>query len=136
MAAHLARCPGCRREAEGLGRLQALIAPSTAVAEPDWTGFWPGIVRGVDAGRARPVRAAGRRREVRRVALAGAFMAALLAVMIWHSGDSLRMIEGPSALAAAETEYPDGSVMVYSPPGDDMTVIWVFGSDNHTASAI
>ena len=137
LAAHLARCAGCRSEAEGLGHLRGLVASSAALAEPDWTGFWPGVVRGIEASTPLPVRPRSRRHvEARRVAVAGAFVAALLAIVIWHSGDSLRIIEGPSALAAAETEYPDGSVMVYSPPGDDMTVIWVFGPENHAASAI
>src|SRR5207244_11926906 len=54
-AAHLATCGVCQREADGLRRLRALLQQNIAVAEPDWTGFWPGVVRGVDAGRiARP----------------------------------------------------------------------------------
>ena len=45
---HLDGCSRCRREVDGLRRMAILLrGPMPAVAEPDWTGFWPGIVRGI-----------------------------------------------------------------------------------------
>ena len=134
MAVHLGACAGCRNEAEELGRVRDMVRSSVVVAEPDWTDFWPGILRRVEAGAAVPVRA-GRLVLSRRVTMAGAVVAALLAITIWQAGDSPTVFEHVSAVA--DTEYPDGSVMVYSPPGDDMTVIWVFGPEkNGSAGSI
>lgn len=129
MAAHLERCPPCQAEAAGLGRLRGLVRESAPVAEPDWTGFWPGIRRGIEAA-ARPARPRVARALLhRRAALVGAAAAALLAVTVWQGGDSPVVTEGTTTVAIADTEHPDGSVMVYTPPGDYMTVIWVFGLD-------
>jgi anti-sigma factor RsiW len=133
IATHLDACTGCRSEAQGLRRLRELVRPAVAVAEPDWTGFWPGIVRGIEAGAAAPSRP--RWAFVARRRLATAAAAALVAITIW-SGDSPTLRQRASIVALAHTEYPDGSVMVYTPPEDDMTLIWVFGSDNHSDGGI
>src|SRR5213076_31163 len=38
--------------------LQQALSPARHVPEPDWTGFWPGIVRGIEQAKLRaPVRA-------------------------------------------------------------------------------
>jgi hypothetical protein len=37
------------------------------------------------------------------------------------------MPEGAVVVRSARTEAPGGSVMVYSPPEQDLAVIWVFG---------
>jgi len=129
IAAHLDGCVDCRDAAGTLGRLRALVRSSVVAAEPDWAGFWPGIIRGIEAGtepraRTRPERIL----RYPRAAIAGAVAAALLAVTVWQ-GDSPVSTAGATAVAVANTEHPDGSVMVYTPPGDDMTVIWVFGLD-------
>lgn len=131
VATHLAGCAGCRGEAQTLRRTRELVRAAAAVAEPDWTGFWAGIVRGIEAGSAAPARARDLLVPRRRFALVGA-VAALLAVTIW-SGDSLTTLQYVNSVALADTEYPQGSVMVYTPPENDMTVIWVFGSDNHSS---
>ena len=131
MAVHLGDCPRCQSEAEDRGRVHEMVRSAVVLAEPDWTGFWPGIVRGVEAGAAVPVRS-GRLVLSRRVTMAGAVAAALLAVTLWQAGDSPTVFEHVSAVA--NTEYPDGSVMVYSTPGDDMTVIWVFGPDKNAGA--
>ncbi len=135
MAAHLDGCAGCQEEALGLGRLRELVRSAVVVAEPDWTGFWPGISRGIAAGagsraRTRP----GRVLLHRRAAVVGAVGAALLAVAVWQ-GDSPVAPEGTTTVAVANTEHPDGSVMVYTPPDDDMTVIWVFGLDKSAGAS-
>jgi len=129
IATHLGRCAQCQEEALGLGRLRRLVRSSAFVAEPDWTGFWPGIVRGIGAGAGsqthpRP----GRVLLHRRAAIVGAVGAALLAVTVWQ-GDSPVAPEGAVTVAVANTEHPDGSVMVYTPADDDLTVIWIFGLD-------
>jgi anti-sigma factor RsiW len=130
IAAHLEGCADCQETARTLGRLRELVRSAVVAAEPDWAGFWPGIIRGIEAGtdlraRTRPERLLG----YPRAALAGALGATLLAVTVWQ-GDSPVSLAGATAVAVANTEHPDGSVMVYSPPGDDMTVIWVFGLDS------
>src|SRR5947208_7058377 len=80
-ARHLAECASCRREAEDLRRMKALLqrvlSPETISASPDWTAFWPGILRGIEAGRRVPAAKphAGWRRA--RWALGGALVASL-----------------------------------------------------------
>src|SRR5439155_15215650 len=83
----LATCGVCQREADGLRRLRALLQQNIAVAEPDWTGFWPGVVRGVDTAKmARPASAA-RRAWRPKWALGGALAATLLvSVGVWQFG--------------------------------------------------
>ena len=129
IAAHLDGCAGCQEAARTFGRLRELVRSAVGVAEPDWAGFWPGIIRGIDTG----ARSRARTRPERvlrypRAAIAGAVGAALLAVTVWQ-GDSPVSPGGATTVAVANTEHPHGSVMVYTPPGDDMTVIWVFGLD-------
>jgi anti-sigma factor RsiW len=136
VAAHLDCCPACRSEAQDLEHVRSLVGQSVTRAEPDWTDFWPGIVRGI--GDRRP-NARDRRLRVltsRRLALAGALAASLLAVVVWRGGESPPMTERGSVVDVADTEHPGGSVMVYAPEGGDMTVIWVFGLDNPGPSAI
>jgi predicted anti-sigma-YlaC factor YlaD len=132
VATHLDGCAGCRGEAQILRRTRELVRAAATAAEPDWTGFWAGIVRGIEAGSAGPARVRDLLAPRRRFALVGALAAALLAVTVW-SGDSPTMPQLVTSVALADTEYPHGSVMVYTPPEDDMTVIWVFGSDNHSS---
>ena len=125
---HLDGCVACRREVDGLRRLTAMLRRSVATVEPDWTGFWPGIVRGIDAAKHQaptinPERVAWRPR----LALAGALTAGLLALTIWQATEGPRVPEDAVIVQTAQTDQPGGSVMVYSPPGEDMTVIWVFG---------
>jgi anti-sigma factor RsiW len=139
---HLDGCAACRAEAATMERLRSLVREAAVPADPDWTGFWPAVARGIEAGqpgRAAPARAAA---GTRRVALAGALAAALVAVAVWNSGDSptvaphLGGVDNVSVVNTADTEHPGGSVMVYSPPTGDMTVIWVFGLDNPGPSTI
>src|SRR5262245_66410638 len=52
---HLKGCVTCQREADTLRRLQAMLRRTLSSgargSEPDWTGFWPGIVRGIEGAR-------------------------------------------------------------------------------------
>jgi anti-sigma factor RsiW len=129
IAAHLEGCADCQETARTLGRLRELVRSAVVAPEPDWAGFWPGIIRGIEAGT--DLRAPTRPERILRyprAAIAGVVGAALLVVTVWQ-GDSPVSPGGATAVAVANTEHPGGSVMVYTPPGDDMTVIWVFGLD-------
>jgi anti-sigma factor RsiW len=128
-AAHLATCGVCQREADALRRLRALLQQGSAVADPDWTGFWPGVVRGVeDAKTARPVPAA-RRASRPQWALGGALAAALLvSIGIWQFGPGGSSQDGV-IVRSASTGDPSATVMVYGPPERDVAVVWVLGLD-------
>jgi anti-sigma factor RsiW len=157
-ARHLAECASCRREAEGLQRMKALLqralSPEAVPAPPDWTAFWPGILRGIEAGRRAPAAKphTGWRRT--RWALGGALVAALVTgttLSQWQeqrqtaappvlekpvlvsttAGDDpvplAPAVDDPVLISSADTEHPDGSVMIYHTPERDMSVVWVFG---------
>ncbi|PYP99664.1 MAG: hypothetical protein DMF83_30155 [Acidobacteria bacterium] len=128
-AAHLATCGVCQREADGLRRLRALLQQNIAVAEPDWTGFWPGVVRGVDAAKmARPAPAA-RRAWRPKWALGGALAATLLvSVGVWQFGPGGAPSDGV-IVRSASTGDPGATVMVYGTPERDVAVVWVLGLD-------
>jgi anti-sigma factor RsiW len=133
-AAHVAACAGCRREADGLRRLRSLLQRNLAPASPDWTGFWQGIVRGIEDQRhARPASAPRPWWQLAwrpRLALGSALAAALLITLgVWQA-----MPPGPRPSAeagvmvtSARTDDPHGTVMVYSNPEQDVAVVWVFG---------
>ena len=130
---HLASCASCQREVAELRRVKALVAEAASVREPDWTGFWPGIVRGIDADRQRSVVTAPPRRVWRlwpQWALGGAAVAALaIAVVSWQGGRLPVTAEAGVRVDAANTEYPGATVMVYTPPDREMAVVWLFDSD-------
>src|SRR5882724_6454772 len=52
IARHLSRCARCQGEAENIRTIRALLQRTMTLspkrAEPDWSGFWPAIVRGVE----------------------------------------------------------------------------------------
>lgn len=125
---HLARCAGCTAEADALRRLKSAVRALPQPADPDWTGFWPGVVRGIEAARRQPAVARRGRRFAFRWAYGGLVAAALaVSVTVW------RLVPGPSIpessviVQSAATAQPGGTVMVYSTPERDLTVIWVFG---------
>lgn len=129
-AAHLATCGVCQREAEGLRRLRALVQQSAAVADPDWTGFWPAIVRGVEAAKTARVAPAPRRAWRPRWALGGALAAALLlSIGVWQFGPSGTSPDGV-IVRSASTGDPRATVMVYGTPERDVAVVWVLGLDS------
>jgi anti-sigma factor RsiW len=132
-AAHLASCGSCQREADELRRLRGLIRGTLTPAEPDWTGFWQGIVRGIEDRRdARPVRVQRRwwQSALRpRWAFGGALAATMLmAIGVWQWAPGPRLDAGV-LVTSASTEDPRGTVMVYSTPEQDVAVVWVFGLD-------
>jgi anti-sigma factor RsiW len=133
---HLSGCGGCRRQADQLERLRAMLGAERVVRQPDWSGFWPGVVRGIEAARSGPAGAVPsfpRRRVV--LAGMGALTGGLLAFGVWTLSNPPVPLHGAHLVELADTEYPEG-VMVYSPPESDMTVIWVFSPEGVAGSAI
>jgi anti-sigma factor RsiW len=136
-SAHVVDCPRCRREADELRRLRTLVRQSLAVAAPgDWTGFWPGIVRGIEGQRHAPLPAPapGVRRLLgrSRLALGGAIAAMLVASLaIWQFwAGAPADLESAVVVNSARTETPGISLMVYSPPERDMAVVWMLAADD------
>lgn len=134
VAGHLRDCPECRGEVSRLEQLRGLLrATLTMAPEPDWTGFWGGIRGRIMSERPKPWREGWG--WFPRLAFGGALggLAAgvlLLAVLLWPLGST----EGPGrpggvVVNTVETAHPNGNVMVFSSPEDEMTVIWVFGLD-------
>ena len=132
-AAHLGSCEVCQREAGELRRLHGLLVRNlTAAAPADWTGFFQGVVRGIEDQRAaRP--APARRGWLpalmgHRWAFGGGLVAALLLSLgIWQYSVGVRPSEAGVLVTSAHTDDPRGTVMVYSTPEQDVAVVWVFG---------
>ena len=135
-ASHLSGCRACQREAESLRSVRALLQRSLGSggpAEPDWTGFWPGIVRGIEDARrgGQPVVSTPRRWWRPRWALGGAVAAvAILSLTLWQTMPGAP--DPPIVVSSAHTEDPRGTVMVYSTHDKDVTVVWVLGLDEST----
>ena len=126
IAAHLTTCQRCAAEADALRRVGSLLRAMPSPVDPDWAGFWPGIVRGIQD---------ARRPAVGRPALPwlrwtyGSVLAAalLMALTIWPFAPGLLVREIPVIVQSANTEHPDATVMVYSTAERDLTVVWVLG---------
>jgi anti-sigma factor RsiW len=129
-AAHVGTCRRCTADARALTRMKSLLVGLPAAPEPDWAGFWPGVVRGIQDARTP-------RREPRRFgwlrprwAYGGAFAAALLvSTAVWKLTPPPSPVasESPVIVRSADTGDPDATVMVYSTPDRDLTVVWVMG---------
>jgi anti-sigma factor RsiW len=134
-ADHLASCQRCQTEADTLRRLRGLLRRNLAPAPPDWTGFWQGVVRGIeDARAARPVPAPRRWWQQAwrpRWAVGSALAAALLITLgLWQfTPTPSSPARAGVMVTSARTEDPRGTVMVYSTPEQDVAVVWVFGLD-------
>ncbi len=106
---------------------------AVAVAEPDWSGFWPGVVRGIEDRRharpAPPARSWWQHVARPRWALAGAMAALLMSVGVWQWTPGRPLLETGVLVTSASTDDPRGTVMVYSTPEQDVAVVWVFGLD-------
>jgi anti-sigma factor RsiW len=133
-ATHMASCARCQREAGELRRLRGLLQSALAPTPPDWTGFWQGVVRGIEDRREpRPVSV--RRRWWQsawrpRWAVSGALAAMLMAAGVWMLVPGSRPSEAGVVVSSARTEAPGGTVMVYSTTEQDVAVVWVFGLDD------
>ena len=131
-AAHIAVCARCHAEVESLRRLSMMLRQNTPYpALPDWTGFWEGIRRGIEASRIEvPARPRWRPRLV--VGTAGALAVAASLVVLWQAPWPSPWSALPPRAAStisvsfADTDHPGGTVMVYSPPEQNFAVVWVF----------
>ena len=136
-AAHVTGCARCQGDVEALRRLNGTLRESLTMAVPgDWTGFWPGVVRGIERerqGAVAPARQSwqGRRALAHpRMAFGGALAAAVVGfVTLWQVLTPTSAPAEPMTVHAANSEHPGASVMVYSPPERDLAVVWVFDSD-------
>jgi len=129
---HVTGCASCQHEAGQIRRVKTLVAEASAVPEPDWAGFWPGIVRGIEDERRRVVRAPARRawQLGPRWAMGGAAVAALaLSLVFWQGARGPVPAEAGVLVNDATTEHPGATVMVFSPPDRNMAVVWVFDTD-------
>lgn len=129
---HAARCPRCGGEVAQLTRLRLLVRSAAPdVTDPEWAGFWPAVRVRIAREASQPVRESWWLPFWKpvwghpRVALGSLVVSSLaLGLVLWPSP--------PVALAArvvvqdVSSADPDRSVMVYSSPDDDVTVIWVF----------
>ena len=139
MARHLSSCARCQGEAENIRRVRALLQRTLSLgqnrAEPDWSGFWPGIVRGIEDAKHRgmPVPAVSRGSWWwrPRLTLGGALVAAaLVSVTLWQLNSGPLAPDAPIFVSSAHTDDPRGTVMVYSPhEQQDVAVVWVLGLD-------
>ena len=129
-AAHVEGCAACRTEAGQLRRLRQALRSGVAPADPDWTGFWPAIVRGIEAGRGEDAAPARASRPPLRWAFGGALAAALvLAVGVWQFALGPAESEAGVSVSHAVTDDPRGTIMIYAPPERDVAVVWVFDLD-------
>jgi anti-sigma factor RsiW len=125
VSAHADGCARCRSEVAELGRLRALLRDTLRSTEPDWTGFWQGVVRGVEDARAtRPARGSAAWRRPRWV-LSAVAAALVLTVGVWQFMPGPAPVEAGVHVSSARTEDPRATVMVYSTPEQDVAVVWV-----------
>jgi anti-sigma factor RsiW len=145
--AHLARCPACAGERAALGRLRASLA--SRLPEPSeaaWGVFWPQVRARIAAAPAaapmpgRPGLLSLRAWGPWRLAFGSGLAAALAVVLVlapWQREpdrpDDPRVAGpgGPATRAvvvqSVETADPQSSVMIFTNPDSDVTVVWVFG---------
>lgn len=141
---HLSGCETCRAELAEIERVSALLR--TPVADPPaamWQAFWPQV-------RAR-LSAAEQRKPVPwpvpwivrwwppilahpRLAMGSAALAlALLAVGTWQGvqwmGSPVPLVPQGVVVQSVESAHPNSTVMVFSHPETELTVVWVFGLD-------
>ena len=139
MSRHLSRCAKCQGEAENIRRVRALLQRTLSLgqnrAEPDWSGLWPGIVRGIEDAKHKetPARVLARRSWWwrPRLTLGGALVAAaLVTVTLWQLNSGPLAPDAPIFVSSAHTDDPRGTVVVYSPhEQQDVAVVWVLGLD-------
>jgi len=103
-----------------------LIRQSFAItAEPDWTGLWPAIVRGIQDGAIRrPV--VIQRRSHRRWILGGAAAAGVMVLTLIVGYEHLTppAPEESAVVTEADTQYPGGTMVYHAP--EKVAVVWVF----------
>ena len=137
-AQHASRCHGCGLEVERLRRLRVVLRSAGGdVTDPDWSGFWPAVRARIAREAPAPVRDPWWLPYWKpvwghpRVALSGLVISGLAtALVFWPSVHApvSRAVASPVEVQDVSTPDPNRSVMVFSNPDDDVTVIWVFNS--------
>jgi anti-sigma factor RsiW len=129
--AHLTSCGACQKEADQFRRLHSMLQRTASAApEPDWTGFWPGVVRGVQDAKRAPVVRPRRAFWQPRWAVGSAVAAILMSVGVWQLMPDPATMDAGVIVSSARTEDPRGTVMVYSNKEQDVAVVWVLGLDD------
>jgi len=129
---HAARCARCGGEVEQLTRIRMLVrSAAPEVVDPEWAGFWPAVRVRIASEAPRPVRESWWLPYWKpvwghpRVALGSLMVSGLaLGLMLWPGAPVT--LAAPVVVQEVSSADPDRSVMVYSSPDDDVTVIWVF----------
>jgi anti-sigma factor RsiW len=132
--AHIAACARCQAEVDGFRRLSAMLRRGLRAPVPaEWTGFWEGVRRGIEAPRVEPaVRARPAWRWHPRLAVgAAAVLVLAVSVALWQipRGPGSPGADAMISVTSADTDDPRSTVMVYSPPERDLAVVWLFTSD-------
>ncbi len=149
VARHLNGCARCRQWAYGQERVTALLRGlAVETTEPRWNEFWPGVRSRILsesplAGRSSThlrwvsgVRAVWPLERLPRLAVGSAMAALLLfGLFLWRSDERVEPQSPAIVVRAIEMPNPNTSVMVFSAPEHEMTVIWVFGLDPSTDSS-
>jgi len=135
-AAHVAGCQRCGDEVERLHRLGRLVrSGAPPVVDPDWSQFWPAVRVRIASEAPQPVREAWWLPFWKpvwghpRVALGSLMVSSLAtALVLWPSPQMTlpKAVAAPVVVQDVSTPDPNRSVMVYSSPDDDVTVIWLF----------
>ena len=132
VTSHAARCPRCGGEVAQLTRLRLLVRSAAPdVTDPEWAGFWPAVRVGIASEAPQPVREPWWLPVWKpvwghpRVAFGSLMVSSLaLGLVLWPSAPVT--LAAPVVVQEVSSADPDRSVMVYSSPDDDVTVIWVF----------
>lgn len=134
LVSHLSACAECRGEAARLKRLRSLLrAALRPEPEPDWSSFWPSVLKRLSAEPSRPLTQEPWWHPVwsrPRLALGGALAGLLLlTAALWQSGlwQSGHDLSPWVIVRSVESVQPNSSVMVFSSADSEMTMIWVFG---------
>jgi anti-sigma factor RsiW len=131
---HIAACGRCQGEVDSLRRLSAMLRRGLHAPVPaDWTGFWEGIRRGIEAPRREPSVSTHPAWGWRPRFAVGAVAMLLLVVSValWQMprGAVTTGAGETISVTSADTDDPQSTVMVYSPPERDLAVVWLFTSD-------
>jgi anti-sigma factor RsiW len=132
VTSHAAHCPRCGSEVAQLTRLRLLVRSAAPdVADPEWAGFWPAVRGRIASEVPRRVHESWWLPVWKpvwghpRVALGSLMVSSLaLGLVLWPSAPVT--LAAPVVVQDVSSADPDRSVMVYSSPDDDVTVIWVF----------
>jgi hypothetical protein len=118
-----------------LDRLRRLVRSAEVPVDPDWSGFWPAVRLRIASEAPRPVREAWWLPFWKpvwghpRVAMGSLAVSSLAAALVLWPSAPVTVPRAPVVVQDVSTTDPNRSVMVYSNPDDDVTVIWVFNPE-------